>query len=392
MTKKRPSPLVAVLLVALVFLAFTLTTSTAQTLYDKDDFSEDQFAAKRLIETVPVTEALGPLAPVAVSPFFGLTCLSGLSIASSQEWVPLPENQLITGNPALNNPLVFAAFLGLTLLTSAPKFTTPTKAVAELADQAETYASVIAYSVIFLAATQAGSNASPEATPVAYSAGFLDIPANALMVIAIAINIIVIHTVKFFFELLVLISPIPTLDAIFEIISKAVTAALAAIYAFSPTLAFIINLFLFLVCLAMFNFCRKRIKYLSALLLDPVMIRLFSIKEPDRGIQRKIPRALPHSAVVCKCFPNKRIGKCRKKDLCYLAKTEGGFALLKPRLIGEPVVQSLGVKNPDLHEGLLHHTIEFTDQMDRPRKLLFSRVYTAKLDQFRALLNIQQEK
>ena len=34
---------------------------------------------------------------------------------------------------------------------------------------------------------------------------------------AAAINIIVINTVKFFFELLVLISPIPTLDAIFEV-------------------------------------------------------------------------------------------------------------------------------------------------------------------------------
>jgi hypothetical protein len=48
---------------------------------------------------------LGPLAPIAISPFFGITILSGLSQFGGDL---LPDNSFISNNPVLNNPAVFA--------------------------------------------------------------------------------------------------------------------------------------------------------------------------------------------------------------------------------------------------------------------------------------------
>lgn len=363
-----------------------LRAAQAADAYDRGRFSQDQAAAERLVETLPVSEVLGPLSPVALSPFFGLTCLSGLSILSSNEMLPLPENAFIDGNPVLNNGWVFAAFLGLTVLTSLPKFTTPTKAVAEIADQAETYAGIISYGVIFLLAAQAAQGPGPEPGAVVYQAGIFTLGRQTLLIVAIALNIFVINTVKFFFELLVLISPIPMLDAMFEVANKSVAGALAALYALSPKIAFAVNVVIFLLCLALFNFARRRVRYLKAMILDPLAVKLFNISDPDRRAAALVPRELGAAAPLCKCFPDKRIGKAKRKDLCYLVRTDSGYALLKPRLFGRSQVQTLGMKNARVCEGIVHHSIEFEDQMDRPRKLLFSRVYTDRLAQFRALV------
>ena len=39
----------------------------------------DQLIADNITQKVSTTEWLGPLAPVAISPFFGITCLAGMS-------------------------------------------------------------------------------------------------------------------------------------------------------------------------------------------------------------------------------------------------------------------------------------------------------------------------
>ena len=86
----------------------------------KLNLQQDQQKADRLIEKFHVSETLGPLAPVAMSPFFGLTCLSGTSILCNKG--VLPENSFLIGNDTLNNGYVFLAFLGffgICLLTAS---------------------------------------------------------------------------------------------------------------------------------------------------------------------------------------------------------------------------------------------------------------------------------
>ncbi|MHC4926544.1 MAG: hypothetical protein ACYTER_04280, partial [Planctomycetota bacterium] len=154
----------------------------------------------------------------------------------------------------LDNWLVFLLFSGLAVVTSVPRLVSTSKIFAESMDRVETYAGIISYGVILMAAT------SPEPSTIVYNAGFISITYSGLLAIAAAINIFVISTVRLFFELLTLISPIPTLDAMFECANKTVAGIIACVYAFDPWLAFVLNLILFLICLVIFKWANRRIR------------------------------------------------------------------------------------------------------------------------------------
>ena len=85
--------------------------------------------------------------PVVLSLFFGITCLSGTSILCNMGI--LPKNEFLMGNKALNNWLVFAVFLALSIATSLPKWTALSKGFGEAIDQLETYAGIISYFGIY---------------------------------------------------------------------------------------------------------------------------------------------------------------------------------------------------------------------------------------------------
>ncbi|MHC4927333.1 MAG: hypothetical protein ACYTER_08390, partial [Planctomycetota bacterium] len=244
----------AFLLIAVCFLLIVNGSVTVNPVaaadsgdYSQVDLERDQERASGLVEKLPIQE-LGPLAPVAMSPFFGLACLSGTAVLGS-------NNEFLDNNEVLDNWLVFLLFSGLAVVTSVPRLVSTSKIFAESMDRVETYAGIISYGVILMAA----QGAAPEADQVVYNAGFISITYSGLLAIAAAVNIFVISTVRLFFELLTLISPIPTLDAMFECANKTVAGIIACVYAFDPWLAFVLNLILFLICLVIFKWANRRI-------------------------------------------------------------------------------------------------------------------------------------
>ena len=102
--------------------------------------SSDMRKANGLAGSVAASEWLGPLAPIAISPFFGVTMLAGLAQFGG-DWMPV--NQFLSNNAVLQNPAVFWVFLVLTLLTSIPRFTKVSKPAAQAIDQLEAYAGII---------------------------------------------------------------------------------------------------------------------------------------------------------------------------------------------------------------------------------------------------------
>ncbi len=345
----------------------------------------DRQKGEVLVKTLPVSEVLGPLAPVALSPFFGLACLSGTSILCSQG--VLPENSFLMGSAVLNNPAVFLAFLVLTVITSVPKLTAASKVFAELTDQLETYAGIVSYGVILLLASE---SRQPESEAVVYAAGVFTFTQQTLLVCVAAVNILVISTVRLFFELLVLISPIPLLDAIFEGANKTVTALLALIYAYNPWVAFVINLLLFGFCLLIFRWVNRRIKYLRAVLLDPVMTGLKKkwLKDPsiapDARAKRKLVRQGRQVDLLIKCFPKRKLGKIKKKDLCYLVFAGTDLVLIKPSLFGAPRVEPLDKKQvgATISAGLLTYSLALTEKCE----VAFGRAYTSTREEIKTKL------
>ena len=231
--------------------------------------------ASLLAKQVSTQEWLGPLAAIALSPFFGLACLSGVA-TYGPEWLQ-NRSALVGPSSPLNNPLLFWMMLGLTIATSLPRFTKVSKPIALVVEKLELYSAVI----ILIASkylSDASSGSDPSIALVGdpiLRAGFATMPLDVLLSIAAALNIIVVNTIKLAFEILVWLIPIPTIDAILEIANKSVSASLMALYAYSPLLSTALNLLIFASCCLVFFRVKRRLRYTRELLLMPFLERIF---------------------------------------------------------------------------------------------------------------------
>ena len=195
----------------------------------KSPLTEEDQASMKAIST---WEWLGPLAPVALSPFFAITCLAGLSQFGGDY---LPLNSFISNNAVLKNEYVFWLFGGLTLLTSLPRLTKVSKPFAQAMDMLETYGGIITVIVLrFASSIPSGEPLEPIETAMVVQMGWMSFPVDVLFSLAAIVNIIVINSVKFFFEVLVWLVPFPFVDALLEIANKGICAGLMAVYAYNP--------------------------------------------------------------------------------------------------------------------------------------------------------------
>lgn len=237
----------------------------------EEDFGVSDIAASSAwAESLGIADWLGPLAPVALSPFFGVMCLSGLAIWGPQ-WVS--DNALLGESGPLQSETIFLIFVGLTLLTSLPRLTKVSKPFAQAVDRLETYAVIIILLVLKLISSVESSG---ETEVAIVQLGVFSFTFETLLSIAMIVNIMIINSVKFFFEFLIWLTPIPFIDAIFEVCNKTVCATLMAIYAFSPTVATVINLVILLVAVILFRWISRRVRFFRTMVLDPVLSQLWS--------------------------------------------------------------------------------------------------------------------
>ena len=322
----------------------------------------DVAKAQHLADTVTTYEWLGPLAPIAISPFFGITCLAGMSQLSAGTF--LENNHFISSNPVLHNPYVFWIFLGLTLLTSLPRLTKVSKPIAQAMDQVETYAGIITLLVIRIAASTA---AQPEPETVAMSMGIINVTFETLLCLAAVWNIIVINTVRFFFEILAWLTPVPSIDALLEATNKVVCACLLAIYAYSPMVATALNLLLLFACLLVFRWIHRRVIYARHIFLDPILTLLF----PRYGFPR-------NSRI--EVFNQLDWGPFPAKSKLLFEATETGWRISRRRWFLPD--QSLDIERTtriELLPGLLTYRILFPEI--NSGNLVFTRRYVDHVDE-----------
>ena len=319
--------------------------------FDADDVA----AANTLVQTLSVTDWLGPMAPLALSPFFGVTVLSGLSLYGP-DWAT--NNPLLSSSSALNNEVLFFAFLGLTIATSLPRFSKVSKPLAQALDQLETYSVIVIIVAIKMFASW--NSASGETPPVAMiQLGIVSVSADVLLSTAMIINMVVINTVRFFFEFLVWLTPFPAVDAIFEACNKSLCAALLAIYAFSPMIATVINLIVLVAAAFIFKWASRQVRFYRTMLLDP-LVAMFS---------SGYSKARSGKIIV---FSKKQMGPFPAKSRLALSQAaEGQWQLESAEWFGR--TQEFGIQQSDaprLDRGWLMHAIT-TARGD----LVFSRRY-----------------
>ncbi len=337
--------------------------------------TSDIAAATAWAEQLHLADWLGPLAPLALSPFFGVACLSGLAL-----WGPdwITDNALLNNSGPLCNVPLFVVFAILALLTSLPRLSKVSKPFAQAMDRVEAYAVVIILLAIKLSANYSGGvdnsidsaigeslQTASLSSPIVFEAGIVSFTAETLLMIAMAINLLVINSVKFFFEFLVWLTPFPTVDAIFEICNKAICAGLMAVYAFSPTLATAINLFVLLIALIIFRWTARRVRFYRTMLLDPVLARLWrSYAVPGRN-----------GLVV---FPQDAIGPFPAKSCLRLVRDGSTWSLVPasswsslswmpiPGGGGRQRVTLCNKTHPRLAPGWLTHKVEIRLADDAP--------------------------
>ena len=307
------------------------------------DVVSDQF-----VQQISAVEWLAPLAPVALSPFFGITLLSGLA-CYGPDW--LPDNALLSDRSPLANPTMFWTFLILTVLTSAPRFSKVSKPIAQLADFLETYSAVVILLVLKVVSMSDASDSVAQEAIVPVQAGILSVGWEGMIMLAMAINIVVVNTVKFFFEFMVWITPVPFLDACFEVANKAICAGLMAVYAYSPPVALIINLTLFVVCAFAFVWIKRREVFYRTMLLDWI------IKSYKKMTSSSAATSVPDELIV---FTVDGIDNVPAKARCQLTRKDGHWDLHYRPFLKSPV--HLEISGPaKLKQGWWTNNVDFGD-------------------------------
>ncbi len=338
--------------------------------------SSDAAKIDNITSSLNWAEWLGPLAPIAISPFFGITILAGISQFGGS-WV---ENSFISNNPVLSNPAVFWVFLCLTIMTSLPRFTKVSKPAAQAIDQVEAYAGIITIVLIRLVTSMSESGAGDLGANTAMMVvemGVFTMGADILLSLAAIVNIFVINTVKFFFEVMVWLIPFPLVDAALEVTNKSLCAGLMAVYAWNPTVATIINLVIFIGCLFAFRWINRRVQYMRSVLCDPI----WNLINSSHGIPSK-----PELVV----FPQTGFAGFPAKSKLLLQPTDDGWQLVQPRWFLPSKVAQLSKTSHqmEIQSGMLLNSISVSG--GESGKLLFSKRYARHLDELADLIKARR--
>ena len=260
-------------MVVLLAVAYFTSTSVAQTLSTQPTAQDLQVvnSGKKFAQNSAITDWLGPLAPIALSPFFGLACLSGVA-TFGPEWLQ-KQSSMFGGSSMLNNPLLFWTMISLTVVTSLPRLSKVSKPIALAAEKLETYSVIII--VIAMRVFNSSGMLGAESTAITgesfLSAGIATMPIDMLIAIASAINILIINGVKLFFEFIVWLTPIPAIDAIVEAVNKSLCVALVGLYCWSPMLATALNLLILAACGCVFLWTQRRLAYYVDMIVCPIL-------------------------------------------------------------------------------------------------------------------------
>jgi len=337
-----------------------ITDELQKQLEDDTAVSNAEIAAgSEIVASLGIADWLGPLAPMALSPFFGVTCMSGMALFGG-DWLPM-QSGLLSPNSPLANPAVFWTFLVLTVLTSLPRLTKVSKPFAQAIDHVEAYAGLATILTLKIVLTL--NAAEPDQTEVVYQqAGLFSFTADMLLMLAMAINMIVIHAVRFFFEFLIWATPIPAIDACFEALNKAICAGLMVLYAYSPIAAMVVNLLMLAACLLVFNWVHRRVVFCRTMALDPILSAIFRA------------RATPTEPKLV-VFPQAAFGPFPTRAKLLLEPHDTGWRLTMRRWFRPSATLDIAFEgcDPLMHTGIVANTLDLNADGTKP--LSFSKRY-----------------
>ncbi len=328
-------------------------------------------------------ESFSFLGPMAISPFWTLFLTSAASCFGI-------GNEYIATNPVLGNWVVLVVSVALVGITTLPNLMKVSKPIGLAAKFLENKAGYIVYAIIIISPYLINPEISGEMGVVSF--GFLDIPASAVLMIALAIPyFIVVMTFRYFLEILIFLSPIPLLDAFFEFVKKTTSFLLVIIYFFFPTFGFILSVIIFILSFIFYRKAKKVTKYFQYIYVKPIISRLFD--KEQTLIASKVPstvkKMLTNASFCLKCVTRKKIGKLPSKSVCWFIKNNEDIFLCKTRFLQKPIIENIATSDDNKltisHE--LHYYI--IDDQQKTIKLNLNKNHSKLIQELATILELE---
>jgi len=336
-------------LFVLILLSLTISFVFSQ---NPDDKQADEAIKKNtniILENIDILEVFGPVLPIALSPFFGVAITSLASILAAEG---VFKNEFLATHPILSNWWIMGIFLILTILTALPKYTKITGQLGLFIAKIEDYAGLIILVIIQIAPSFVNSEPADNVT-IVYNSGFIEVSYGTLIAAVSVANMYVIKVVRYFFDFLIFLSPIPAIDSAFDTVKKSAIILLIGLYVISPLLAFIINVFVFIFSAIMFRWVNRRVVYFENIYVNPLKIKIYK-KPPgliDEHLPRKIAKNHEFIQFAIKVFPLKRMGTFKRKMKCWLISDNNSLFLYENRFLLKPRILDLNKGNYKLNIG-----------------------------------------
>ncbi len=334
-------------------------------------------------------EIFGPMAAIAISPFYSMACLSLIAVLAEEGYAP--RNDYLARNPILASPILLGVFAVLALLITLPRFTKVTNTFGTFLGYLEDRAGLITLVVLqILLIVQAHTPGSPANALLTAGIPYLDL--NSLMLALSIINYMIIRTVRFYFDLLILLSPLPLVDGILEATKKIAATMLLLMYAYYPGLAAGVNFFLLFLASLFFFPALRLTRYYQHILIGPMFRRLMSTfdeKPPGvlpESIAWRLRAHLDEPRLIVPVFPLRPLPGIRSKAWCWLVLDRRGLAIVRLRWFRAPVRLELGNDHrTSMGRAVLWN--EFTAERDDGRRVVFvfSTVYNDAWERMRDL-------
>ncbi len=280
----RSSPRLLAVLIAAALLAGTAPAVRAQEpIAPVQRHAITVIGAGHLLQQV-----FGPMPAVAGTPFLGLAVLSGAALLSDTDLVRNSDSRFVRGfhdNALLVEarryatlPL-FIALLALALLTYMANSGKLRGSVGKLLRAAEDSSVLVTYGLLALVTFFGAAHPAPP--PHVVQMGFWSVSADVVLAVGFALALGVMMTVRFAFDVLIWLTPVPFVDFLFETIKKLLSLSFLGLYFLSPVAASSVGLLVLLPALFLYGWALRIFSFAFRIVLRPVLVSLFPDSRPQ---------------------------------------------------------------------------------------------------------------
>lgn len=340
--------------------------------------------ASALAQNSSFVESFSLLSPMAISPFWTLFLTSLASTLGV-------GNQYIASNPMLDNGIILFISFILVLITTLPNLMKVSKPIGLTANFLENKAGYVIYVLIMFAPHLLQSGNSQQQGMVTF--GFFDIPYSAIFMVALALPyFLVVMTVRYFLEILIFLSPIPLLDAFFELTKKGITFFLIVIYFVFPTFGFFLSVVIFFVSFLLFKRAKKVSNFFQYVYVLPMLSKLFGTKQVlvSDKIPFKIRKQFSSTSLAIKCLTGKKIGTIPSKSMVWMIQSGEGLFIFQPKFLRSPIAIQIDKSHADnlqISQELYYQIIHDSQSQI---KLLLNSTYKGLSDEIGNVLNLER--